>query len=147
MAYKIYLCGGMTGLSIEAQKAWRNSVKTEVYQYVNENCVEFFDPTEYDPTEFATTPQEAEAVSMKLDMRNLITSNLVVCNISTNPLSVGTNIELGICHNIQIPVITFNPDGTSLHPWQEAISDFVVDDLEKLTEIICEYYLPKNYMR
>ena len=145
MPYRIYLAGGMTGLSIEDQIAWRRSVKTEISQYVKEGQVEFFDPTEYDMSdEFEGEDISAELLSMKFDIRNLAESNLVICNISTNPYSVGTNIELGICHNTQIPVITYNPDNKPIHPWQLAISDFVVTDLEKLTETIINYYLPRN---
>lgn len=148
MPYRIYLAGGMTGLSIEDQTAWRRSVITEISQYVRKDEVEFFDPTEYDmTTEFENDEREkmsAELLSMKFDIRNLAKSNLVICNISTNPYSVGTNIELGICHNTQIPVITYNPDNKPIHPWQMAISDFVVSDLEELTETIINYYLPRN---
>ena len=145
MPYRIYLAGGMTGLSIEDQTAWRRSVKTEISQYVKEGQIEFFDPTEYDMSdEFEEEDMSAELLSMKFDVRNLAESNLVICNISTNPFSVGTNIELGICHNTQIPVITYNPDNKPIHPWQLAISDFVVTDLEKLTETIINYYLPRN---
>lgn len=145
MPYRIYLAGGMTGLSMEDQTAWRRSVKTEIGQYVKEGQVEFFDPTEYDMSdEFEKEDISAELLSMKFDIRNLAESNLVICNISTNPYSVGTNIELGICHNTQIPVITYNPDNKPIHPWQLAISDFVVTDLEKLTETIINYYLPRN---
>ena len=146
MPYRIYLAGGMTGLSIEDQTAWRRSVKTEISQYVKEGQVEFFDPTEYDMTDEFEGKEDisAELLSMKFDVRNLAESNLVICNISTNPFSVGTNIELGICHNTQIPVITYNPDNKPIHPWQLAISDFVVTDLEKLTETIINYYLPRN---
>lgn len=145
MPYRIYLAGGMTGLSIEDQIAWRRSVKTEISQYIKKGQVEFFDPTEYDMSdEFEGEDISAELLSMKFDIRNLAESNLVICNISTNPYSVGTNIELGICHNTQIPVITYNPDNKPIHPWQLAISDFVVTDLEKLTETIINYYLPRN---
>lgn len=148
MPYKIYLAGGMTGLPAEEQIAWRWSVKTEISQYVREGAIEFFDPTEYDVTDTDLFENKdklpAEVLSMKFDVRNLVESNLVICNISSNPYSVGTNIELGICHNTQIPVITYNPDNKPIHPWQLAISDFIVTDLEKLAETVVEYYLPRN---
>lgn len=144
MAYRIYLCGGMTGLSEEAQKGWRSSVKNEISQYVRQGTIDFFDPTEYDASGYVSCKQEAEEIAMKLDVRNLISSNLVICNISANPYSVGTNMELGICHNLHIPVITYNPNGVELHPWQEKISDFVVTDLDRLTDIVRDYYLPRH---
>lgn len=141
--YKIYLCGGMTGIPRDEQKEWRKAVQNEVYQYVSRNSVEFFDPTEYwdIQTNYFPEGQESEEITMKLDLRNLSESSLVVCNISSNPASVGTNMELGIAHNINIPVIMYNPGNVRLHPWQEAISDFQTNDLELLAEIIAEYYL------
>lgn len=145
--YKIYLSGGMTGLSKENRTAWRQSVKNEITQYVREDMIEFFDPTEHDATEYIENTKEAELVSMKIDLRNLLDSNLVICNVSTNPLSVGTNIELGVCHNLKIPVITFNPDNTPMHPWQEFISEFVIKDLEVLADLVSNYYLPANMFK
>lgn len=147
MAYKIYLAGGMTGLSEEDQVAWRQSVKTEIEQYVRKGEIVFFDPTEYDASEYTENIQHEEEAMMKLDIRNLVESNLVICNISTNPFSVGTNIELGICHNTQIPVVTYNPDNKPIHPWQLAISDFVVSDLSVLAELVIEYYYPRDLLR
>lgn len=143
--YKIYLCGGMTGVSEKEQKEWRKSVQNEVFQYIPKNSVEFFDPTEYSDVQSNYFPdgQEAEEISMKLDLRNLSESSLLICNISSNPASVGTNMELGIAHNLQIPIVIYNPDNTPLHPWQKAISDFQTNDLELLSEIVAEYYLHK----
>lgn len=139
MSYKIYLCGGMTGLSDEEQKNWRISVKHELNQYIRQGEVLYFDPTEY----YIEPSPNDEDISMKFDLRNLIESNLVVCNISSNPFSVGTNIELGVAHNVGIPVITYNPKNIEMHPWQKNISDFEIDDIERLVEIIRDYYLPR----
>ena len=144
--YKIYLCGGMTGVSEEEQKHWRKAVQNEVCQYVPRSSVEFFDPTEYGDIQSNYFPngQEAEEISMKLDLRKLSDADLVICNISSNPASVGTNMELGIAHNLQIPVVMYNPDNSELHPWQRAISDFQTNDLALLSEIVAEYYLHKS---
>lgn len=144
--YKIYLCGGMTGVSEDEQKQWRKAVQNEVYQYVPQRSVEFFDPTEYGDIQANYFPngQEAEEITMKLDLRKLAEADLVICNISTNPVSVGTNMELGIAHNLQIPIVTYNPKNNELHPWQKAVSDFQTNDLELLSEIVAEYYLHKS---
>lgn len=142
MAYKIYLCGGMTGLPYEEQKGWRDSVKCELNQYARADTICFFDPTEYDTSDYLKG-DDAEELSMKFDVRNLVESDLIICNISSNPLSVGTNIELGIAHNLRIPVILYNPYKVQAHPWQQAVADFQTEDLETLIEMIREYYLPR----
>ena len=144
--YKIYLCGGMTGVSEEEQRHWRKAVQNEVLQYVPYKSVEFFDPTEFGDIQANYFPkgQEAEEISMKLDLRKLSEADLVICNISSNPASVGTNMELGIAHNLQIPVVMYNPANCELHPWQKAISDFQTNDLGLLSEIVAEYYLRKT---
>ena len=142
MAYKIYLCGGMTGLPYEEQKEWRDSVKCELNQYTRADAIYFFDPTEYDTSDYLKG-DDAEELSMKFDVRNLVESDLIICNISSNPFSVGTNIELGIAHNLQIPVILYNPYKIQVHPWQQAVADFQTEDLETLIEMIREYYLPR----
>ena len=141
--YKIYLAGGMSGISEEEQRGWRKDVQTEVFKYIPVRAVEFFDPTEYGDIQSNYFPngQEAEEISMRLDLRNLSEAKLIICNLSTNPASVGTNMELGIAHQLKIPVVIYNPSNAELHPWQKAISDFQTDDLELLAEIVTGYYM------
>lgn len=143
MAYKIYLSGGMTGLSEEEMTTWRKRVKSLIYLFANQNDINFFDPTEQCNYVFHYLPlkHESEEFMMKFDLRNLLDSDLVVCNISSNPQSVGTNIELGIAYNLQIPVIIYNPSNIELHPWHDAVAEFKTNNMETLVEIIKEYYL------
>ena len=139
--YKIYLSGGMTGLTEEEMKTWRLEVKNSIY--ATESKANFFDPTEQYEYVYHYLPlkHEAEEFQMKFDIRNLVDSDLVVCNVSSNPQSVGTNIELGIAYNLHIPIIIYNPSKIELHPWHESIADYKTEDMETLIEIIEEYYL------
>ena len=139
--YKIYLSGGMTGLSEEEMKTWRLEVKNGIW--ATESNTNFFDPTEQFEYVYHYLPlkHEAEEFQMKFDIRNLVDSDLVVCNISSNPLSVGTNIELGIAYNLHIPIVIYNPSKIEPHPWHESIADYMTEDMDTLLEIIKEYYL------
>ena len=137
--FKIYLCGGMTGLTDEEQKGWRMKFMTSM-DCATDN-VDYFDPTAYYTYHYFKDAQDAEELSMKFDLRNLVSSDLVVCNISSNPYSVGTNMELGMAHNMQIPVVIYNPLDVLLHPWHKAVSDGVFTDMETLIDFITDYYI------
>lgn len=140
--FKIYLSGGMTGLSLEAQKKWRRDIKNHLRRYEdNANQFSFFDPTEYDISDFLEAQEDIEKFSINFDLRQLMESNLVICNVSSNPFSVGTNIELGAAHNMNIPIIIYNPDKKELHPWHSGIAELVSSDMSAIAEIIKDFYL------
>ena len=141
MSCKIYLSGGITGLSDIEQKRWRKDVIHGFKLFVNPKEVDIFDPTDYDYSDVSDDTLERERFAMQNDLRHLYDSNVVICNISSNPFSVGTNMELGIAFKLDIPIIFYNPTDVELHPWHHLMCEAAVNDIEDLVEFVKEYYI------
>lgn len=132
----------MTGLSDTEQKKWRKDIIHGLKLFINPSDISIFDPTDYDYTDIEGT-LEQERFAMKNDIRNLYEADLIICNISTNPFSIGTNMELGMGYQLGIPIIFYNPAEVELHPWQQLMSDAVLYDIEDLVEFVKEFYIRK----
>lgn len=137
---KIYLAGGMSGLTLEEQTDWRrrfcDAIKYGDYDY--EKTVSFFDPTQYYSLSDPTHKTEREA--MDFDLYNLRRSNIVVVNFNS-PNSLGTAMELMLARELKKPVIGLNKDGHILHPWLVECTTRVCNDMRELVSHIVEYYL------
>lgn len=137
---KIYLAGGMTGLSQQEQTEWRmrfcDAIKYGDFDY--EKKPVFFNPTQY----YSMFEQyhKSEKESMDFDIYNLKKSDLVVVNFNS-PSSIGTAMELMLSKHLGIPVIGLNKDGHILHPWVSECCTRICDNFRELITHIVDYYL------
>ena len=140
--YKIYLCGGMSGLSHEEQSKWRwNVIKgiedgDECYGYKYE--LDFFNPIVYYNLEEDNHKSEREP--FEFDLYNLRNSNLVIVNFNS-PQSIGTAMELAVAFENRIPVVGLNENEYELHPWLEESTIRIFDNIDELITYIAEYFL------
>ncbi len=137
---RIYLSGGMTGLSLEEQTKWRsqiqNAIKYNGYDY-DKNPI-FFDPTQRYSLFEKENKTEREA--MEYDLNALRKSDLVIVNFNASQ-SIGTAMELILAKEYRIPVIGLNKDSVDLHPWISECCTRICDTTRELVEHVVEFYL------
>lgn len=139
---KIYLCGGMSGLSQAEQSKWRwNVIKgiedgDKYYGYKYEP--DFFNPMVY--YNLTDNEHKLEREPFEFDLYNLRNSNLVIANFNA-PGSIGSAMEIAIAFENRIPVVGLNKNGYELHPWLEESCIRMCDNMDELIEHVALYYL------
>lgn len=139
---KIFLSGGMTGLTEEEASKWRTSFKLN-------NAVQddtpfiFIDPTYYYfPTD--KTTQEYEKEAMNYDLYLVKHSDLIIVNFNSLS-SIGTAQELMLAHTLNKPIIGMIPEDKyeQLHPWYKEecmkIFKYKSNELEETVQKIIRY--------
>lgn len=138
-AVKIYLSGGMSGVSFEEQSKWRKQIIDAIkFNYECEKKPLFFNPVNY--YNFQENPQKTEFEVMEYDLYNLRNSNLVIVNFNDEK-SIGTAMELMLAKELHIPIIGLNKDKRELHPWLACCCNRICDDLRELTSHVVDFYL------
>ena len=137
---RIYLSGGMSGLSLEEQTKWRNRFKDAIkyggYEVVK--SVSFFSPPDY--YNFEEEHHKSEREIFEFDLNALRKSDLVVVNFNASQ-SIGTAMELMLAKECHIPVIGLNRDGVELHPWLIECTTRMCNNFRELVEHVVEFYL------
>lgn len=137
---KIYLSGGMNGLTLEEQLRWRNQF-IDAIKYGEYDCVKtpiFFNPPLYYSTN--TNFHRSEREAMEFELNQLRKSDLVVVNFNV-PKSLGTAMELILAKEHRIPVVGLNKMNHVLHPWLKECCTRICDDMYELVEHVYGYYL------
>lgn len=136
---RIYLSGGMSGLSLEEQTKWRNKFKDAIkYNYETDKSISFFSPPDY--YNFDEIQHKSEREIFEFDLNALRKSDLVVVNFNA-PHSIGTAMELMLAKELHIPVIGLNKDNIELHPWLIECTTRMCDNLRELVEHVVEFYI------
>ena len=138
--FRIYLAGGMSGLSWEEQTAWRTKICNEMYDFCDnyDVDVEAIDPTDY--YNFKEPKHKSEKEVRNFDLHKLRRSDLVIVNFNS-PNSIGTAQELAVAYEHRIPVIGLNEKNCELHPWLVECCERIFDDIEDLIEYVQDFYL------
>lgn len=136
---KIYLSGGMSGLTLDKQLAWRNRVEKAI-NYNREPLKKpiFFNPPNYYSPEITVHKSEKEV--MEFDLYNLRKSDIVIVNFNV-PNSIGTAMELAIAKENHIPIIGLNLDGNELHPWLVECCTRICSTFVELIDHVTDFYL------
>lgn len=136
---RIYLAGGMSGLSIEEQVQWRNQFKNAIkYNYEPTKSYDVFSPPDYYSP--STDAHKSEREVMEFELAHLRKSDLVVVNFNV-PESLGTAMELMVAKENNIPVVGLNKNGVVLHPWLVECTTRICDDIKELVEHVVKFYL------
>lgn len=138
--FRIYLSGGMSGLSIEEQNKWRkqiqNAIKFGDYDIAKRVC--FFDPTQY--YNFEEKRHKSEREVMEFDLNGVRNCDLVIVNFN-EPKSIGTAAELAIAYDMKIPIIGINKKEQEIHPWLVEFTTRMCEDIREAVEHVVEFYL------
>ena len=140
--YRIYLSGGMSGLSLEEQKSWRdrviNAIKYGEYE-INKSLIFFNPPDYYSPCD--EEPQyKTEKEVMEFDLNQLRKSDLVIVNFNV-PHSIGTAMEIMLAKELNVPIIGLNKDGYKLHPWLVECTTRMCDTMREMVDYVANFYL------
>lgn len=132
--FKIYLAGGMNGLTYDDYTGWRYYI----ISLSNRSDINFFNPPRY--YNFLTKNYDTEKEIMEFDLYNLRCSDLVIVNFNS-PNSIGTAMELMLAKELKIPIIGINEENKQLHPW---LTECVVKMFKKLEDAwmyVSNFYL------
>lgn len=133
----IYLAGGITGLSIEEQTAWRIKFQQLLEDIGITNKVTAFNPVDHIEDLHPNKMDEKQA--MDYDLTMLRKSDLVIMNFN-NPNSIGTACELGIAYEKRIPILGLNLNKVELHPWQKLICHKIFTEWDDMVEYFIKHF-------
>ncbi len=137
--FKIYLSGGMSGLSWEEQSKWREKVKKYISRhYALKFKADFFNPIQY--YNFQEKRHDSELEVMNFDIRNVKNSDLILVNFNS-PNSIGTAQELAVAWDNRIPIIGIKDAKTEIHAWLKEDCDKIFTDLYAACDYIMDFYL------
>lgn len=137
---KIYLSGGMSGLSYEEQFKWRSNVMNAIRygDYNYEKKPLFFNPVDYYNPHIEQHKTEKEI--MEFDLYNLRKSDVVIVNFNS-PNSLGTAMELMLAKEYRIPVIAFGMNGQQIHSWLVECCTRICENMREAVDYTVEYFL------
>lgn len=145
--FKIYLAGGMSGLTDNEQIKWRVQIKNAITlsDFDLKKTPEFFIPPEYyqikeNKLNLNIDKEKYEREAMKFDLYNLRKSDLVIVNFNS-PKSIGTAMELMLAKEHHIPVVGLNKINYELHPWLCECCLHIFNSTRDLVEFVVKYYL------
>lgn len=134
----IYLSGGMSGLSLENQKAWRDDFIQMIVKRSFTKAPQFFNPPNYYSPSIKEHKSEKEV--MDFELYNIRKSDLVVVNFNV-PKSIGTAMELMLAKELNIPIIGLNEHKVELHPWLIECCTRMCDSIDELVDHVAYFYL------
>lgn len=135
--FKIYLCGGMSGLNMSAQNEWREACKEWLLKQETNYKLTVINPCDY--FNFVNKRHISEREIMNYDLNHVRTSNLLLTYFNS-PNSIGSAIEMYLAKELHIPVIGINK-GEEIHPWILECVDRMFDNEKDALEYIKDFYL------
>jgi len=115
--FKIFLSGGITGLSDDESSKWREAICDFYSSY--ENCIIVNPVAHFNPNGCTSDSEEKEG--MEFCLSHLRTSDFVIVNLNKLD-SIGTAQELMLAYELHIPIIGIAKESTleNIHPWIKA---------------------------
>lgn len=145
--FKIFLSGGITGLSAKECKDWREYISGYFLNYFESKCEVVNPMSHFDPNKETSDSLEKEA--MIYDTYHLRTSDIVI--VCLNKLdSIGTAQELMLAYELHIPIIGFIEENkkNKIHPWMQTeitklftYDKDMYDAIQDAIDYVYNYYL------
>lgn len=141
MIKKIYLAGGMSGLTREEMTDWRRKAR-RAFKDITDGMLDVVSPTDHVSYGSKKAGNELcfDKEIMLFDIYGIRTSDLIIMNFN-RPESIGTAIELGIAYENKIPVIGLNETNKTLHPWQHEMCMRIFNDFDDLFIYVVEHFI------
>ena len=138
---KIYLAGGMSGLSYDEQVKWRKEfVSSLMESLAGHTDFEVTIPPYYYSTADGMSVQDSEREVMEFLLNRLRRSDLVVVNFNV-PQSIGTAMEVATARELRVPIIGINSTDADLHPWLIESCVKIFGEISWAAEHVRDYYL------
>lgn len=77
---------------------------------------------------------------VEFDLNKVRNADLIIVNFN-DMYSLGTMSEIAIAYEKRIPIIGFDLDNQTLHPWQIEMTNRIFIDINEMLEYIQHYYL------
>lgn len=145
MKKKLYLAGGISGLTYDEANNWRS----EVIRKLMDEC-QFFNPMDYleieskDGVLYPLMPKD-EKLMRDFDLHMLRNADVVLVNFN-RPNSLGTAQELALAKEWRIPVVgIFEGYKDDLHPWLKLCCAKIVGSVDAAVDFIREFYVMAGY--
>lgn len=141
--FTIYTAGGMGKFGkdkFDKANVWRTYCKTTLENCESKFKVEVVNPNNY--FNFVDNPPryESEREVMDFDLYKLRNSDLVIINFN-DMYSLGSMAELAIAYDRGIPVIGFDIEKQTLHPWQICMCQRIFENIDEMLDYIENFYL------
>ncbi|MDF2950433.1 MAG: Nucleoside 2-deoxyribosyltransferase [Anaerocolumna sp.] len=137
--FRIYTCGGMSGLDWNSQNAWRSTVKEYLERVECPYRVVVLNPCDY--YNFETITHRTEKEVMNFDLNLVRKSDLLLVNFN-NPNSIGSAIELFAAYDKHIPVVAIcEGNELEIHPWLLEYVDRMFYTMKDALKYIKSFYL------
>lgn len=135
--FKVYLGGGMSGLTIEEMNNWRIKA-SELLKQHSDYGIKTINPVDFYNFSMDSSTYSEHEVKF-FDLHQVKNCDLVLVNLDSSVASIGTVIELHEAHdNWMIPVIGFGEK--KIHPWMELSLTRRCKTMEEAIEHIIDYY-------
>lgn len=135
--FKIYLSGKMGGLTYEEYTKWRNKITILLSDFCAN--VTIFDPAKRYNYDNITHKTEKEI--MRYELRQVLSSDLVILKLDGANTSVGTMFEVAYAFKNDIPIIGIAHTDNDIHPWLEEACDRIETSYDDVVKYISKYYL------
>lgn len=143
---KVYLAGGISGLSFEDSYSWREQVSEDLKDLYGIEGInplrgkEFLKKLVVIPAMFETTkPLSTSRGIFTRDTNDVRRSDAVLVNFTgATHVSIGTVMEMAIAHEHRIPIVVVVEDFNTIHdhPFVNECSDYVVADVGEAVDIL-----------
>lgn len=141
-SFRYYLAGGMSNLSYEEMRNWRNVVIDKIDKIVLDTDTAVY-PVYFNPVEYYNPFEDFhknEREPFEYDLYNLRKSDLVIVNFNS-PNSIGTAMEIAIARENRIPIVGLNEEENELHPWIVESCVRICDTMDELVDYVTDYFL------
>ena len=140
---QIYLCGKMTGLTIEDMNMWRRCFKDTI-NHISDNVgakIKIVNPCDY--YNFECERYQTQLEIMKFDLARVKDSDLIVVNLDGLDSSIGSSIECYEAWKRDIPVLGFgnHEDYDKLHPWVQCCITRYDENYKECINYIRDFYM------
>lgn len=140
---KIYLAGKMGGLSFEEMNKWRCEASQKLLSQAEtfSKKINVINPVLY--YNFEEKRHQTEIEIEEFDLAHVVSSDIIIVNLSGLSNSIGTIIELHDAHyHHKIPVVAFGDkkEYDILHPWVKNDITRVEKNIDDVISYIRDFY-------
>lgn len=119
---------------------WRIICKDTLESFEGYYKIKVINPNDY--FNFIEEPPayKTQREIMEFDLNKVRNADLIIVNFN-DMYSLGTMSEIAIAYEKRIPIIGFDLDNQTLHPWQIEMTNRIFNNINEMLEYIQHYYL------
>ena len=145
MSKLVFLSGAISGITSEEAYQWRSDMKNQIETleagWKAFNPMDHFDINSlYCQSRYGSN-EKMDDLAFDIDLAKLRKSDVVICDMSRP--SLGTAAELGIAHELRIPIVGICPENKrgDLHPWWKHFATYLAKDYEDAMIFFVDHFI------